>query len=121
MRGRPIKSKIRQNILEMLKVKKKMYGYELYNHYIAIFPKVHMRSIYYHLKKGTSTKEIQMHEIKQKKGNYSWGQQAEKIYYSLGDKANPTMNPKVKEYFDTREKRSFSVSQKAEVSAKKKK
>jgi len=51
-KGRPVKSEIRQNIVEILYFMKQGYGYEIYKVYVAIFPKVTMRSIYYHLRKG---------------------------------------------------------------------
>ena len=99
MRGRPVKSVIRQNIIEILHLKKRVYGYELYNYYINIFPKVHIRSIYYHLKKGTSLKEIKIQEVKEEKGDYSWGNKAEKVYYSLGPNARPKNSKRVLVYF----------------------
>lgn len=99
-RGRPIKSDIRQNMVEILFFMKQGYGYEIYKAYIAIFPKVTMRSIYYHLKKGTALGEFKVDKIEKEKGNYSWGGEAEKIYYVLGDNAKPTGNEKAKEYFD---------------------
>ena len=54
-KGRPVKSEIRQNIVEILYFMKQGYGYEIYKAYVKIFPKVTMRSIYYHLKKGNKT------------------------------------------------------------------
>jgi len=48
-RGRPVKSEIRQNIVEILFYLKRAYGYDIYKVYIKIFPKVTLRSIYYHL------------------------------------------------------------------------
>ena len=62
-KGRPVKSEIRQNIVEILYFMKQGYGYEIYKVYIAIFPKVTMRSIYYHLKKGTSLGEFKVSKI----------------------------------------------------------
>ena len=99
-KGRPIKSEIRQNIVEILFFMKQGYGYNIYKAYIAIFPKVTMRSIYYHLKKGVSLEEFKVDKVEKEKGDYSWGGEAEKIYYALGDKAKPTANEKVKEYFE---------------------
>lgn len=99
-KGRPVKSEIRQNIVEILYFMKEGYGYEVYKAYIAIFPKVTMRSIYYHLKKGVDLNEFKVSKIEREKGDYSWGGEAEKIYYSLGNAAKPTVNEKVKEYFD---------------------
>ncbi len=99
-KGRPIKSEIRQNIVEILFFMNQGYGYNIYKAYIAIFPKVTMRSIYYHLKKGVSLEEFKVDKVEKEKGDYSWGGEAEKIYYALGDKAKPTANEKVKEYFE---------------------
>ncbi len=79
---------------------KQGYGYEIYKAYIVIFPKVTMRSIYYHLKKGTSLGEFKVSKIEKEKGDYSWGPEAEKIYYALGNNAKPTGNEKIKEYFE---------------------
>ena len=44
-KGRPVRSEIRQNIVEILHFIKKAYGYEIYKIYVAIFPKVTLRSI----------------------------------------------------------------------------
>ncbi|MBT3262199.1 hypothetical protein HN592_05885 [Candidatus Woesearchaeota archaeon] len=99
MRGRPTKSVIRQNIIEIINVKKKVYGYELYTYYIDIFPKVHIRSVYYHLKKGVALKELEIKEVKEEKGNYSWGDKAEKVYYTLGSNARPKNSKRVLNYF----------------------
>ena len=103
-KGRPVKSEIRQNIIEILCFIKEGYGYDIYRTYIAIFPKVTMRSIYYHLKKGVNLHEFKVSRIEKEKGNYSWGPEAEKIYYSLGENAKPAGNEKAGEYFDNRNK-----------------
>lgn len=99
-RGRPLKSEIRQNIIEILYFMKKGYGYDIFKAYSQIFPKVTMRSIYYHLNKGSETGEFKVHEIKKEKGEYSWGSEAEKIFYALGKNASPKINLRVKEFFD---------------------
>ena len=99
-RGRPVKSVIRQNIVEILYFLGQGYAYQIYKIYSQIFPNVCMRSIYYHLKKGLATQEFIVRSIKKEKGLYSWGPEAEKIYYTLGPMAGPQMNLKVKEYFD---------------------
>jgi len=99
-KGRPVRSEIRQNIVEILYFMKQGYGYGIYKVYVAIFPKVTMRSIYYHLKKGTALHEFKVIKVEKEKGDYSWGPEAEKIYYGLGDTAKPTGNQKVKEHFD---------------------
>ncbi|MBW2966919.1 hypothetical protein KY362_00375 [Candidatus Woesearchaeota archaeon] len=98
--GRPVKSVIRQNIVEILFFLGEGYAYDIYRHYSAIFPKVTMRSIYYHLKKGAVTQEFVVRGIKKERGEYSWGEHAEKIYYALGPAAAPQMMLKVKRYFD---------------------
>jgi len=98
MRGRPVFSHIRQNIVEILYFLQKGYGYDIYKVYRALFPKVTLRSIYYHLKKGIQTGELKIHTIKSEKGDFSWGNEVEKIYYTLGPNAKPTCLKKVKEY-----------------------
>lgn len=100
VRGRPVKSQIRKNIIEILYFMKEGYGYDIYKVYIAIFPKVTMRSIYYHLNKGVKTKEFKISQVKTEKGDYSWGKSVEKIYYTLGDDAKPNGLDRVKKYFE---------------------
>ncbi|MEA3430675.1 MAG: hypothetical protein U9R08_05360 [Nanoarchaeota archaeon] len=99
-RGRPVKSQIRQNIVEILYFLGNGYGYDIYKIYRDIFPKVTMRSIYYHLKKGIETGEVKIKTVKSEKGEYSWGGEAEKTYYALGEKAIPKMDNRVKEFLD---------------------
>ncbi|MBT4935331.1 hypothetical protein HOL21_04210 [Candidatus Woesearchaeota archaeon] len=88
-RGRPTHSPIRQNIIEILFYLKKGYGYQIAKIYNEIFPTVTQRSIYYHLRKGVQLKEIVVHTIEQEEGNFSWGTIVEKIYYSIGENAQP--------------------------------
>jgi len=88
-RGRPVKSEIRQNIIEILHFLNKGYGYQIAKIYMEIFPPCTREVIYYHLKKGVSIGEIMVNEIKKEKGEYSWGEDVEKIYYSLGPNAKP--------------------------------
>jgi len=99
-RGRPVQSIIRQNIIEILYFMKKGYGYDIYKAYINIYPKVTMRSIYYHLKKGVALEEFKVHKIEKVQGDYSWGSEAEKVYYMLAEKAKPKIDKRVKEYLD---------------------
>jgi len=103
-KGRPVKSEIRQNIIEILYFMKEGYGYEIYKVYIAIFPRVTMRSIYYHLKKGVDIEEFKVSRVEREKGDYSWGGEAEKIYYGLGENAKPIGEAKIKEFFDKKKK-----------------
>lgn len=104
MKGRPIGSVIRQNIIEILYFMGNGYGYDIYKIYMDIFPKVTMRSIYYHLRKGLELGEFKIHKAGKEKGNYSWGSEAEKVYYSLGNGAKPLGKDNVKEYFDKKKK-----------------
>jgi hypothetical protein len=101
-RGRPVKSQIRQNIVEILYFLGKAYGYDIYKIYKAVYPKVTLRSIYYHLRKGVQLGEFKVEKIEREKGDYSWGGEAEKIYYALGPNAKPSVDQKVKDYLDRR-------------------
>jgi Fe2+ or Zn2+ uptake regulation protein len=94
---------IRQNVIEILNHLGESYAYDIYRHYSVIFPKVTMRSIYYHLNKGITTKEFIVKRISSEKGDYSWGPTAEKIYYSLGPAASPRSLPVVSEYFNKKQ------------------
>ena len=68
-RGRPIKSQIRQNIIEILYFLKEGYAYQVYKIYRDVFPKVTMRSIYYHLNKGKSLGEFEISKVEKEKGD----------------------------------------------------
>ena len=98
MRGRKPESAIRRNIVEIVYFMKKAHGYGIYKVYKSVFPKVTMRSIYYHLKKGEQLGEFKINEIKKVSGDFSWGATAEKIYYELGPNAKPRMDMAVKEF-----------------------
>jgi len=102
-KGRPVASTIRQNIVELLYYMKEGYGYDIYKHYIKIFPKATMRSIYYNLKKGLSLGEFKVSQIKVEKGDFSWGSQVEKRYYANGPNAKPAVNDLVKKHFENKE------------------
>lgn len=104
-RGRPVRSQIRQNIIELLYFISSSSGYDLYKAYVAIYPKVTMRSIYYHLKKGLSLGEFKIDRIQKVQGDYSWGPEAEKTFYALGPNAKPRMDQRVKEYLDSAKER----------------
>lgn len=99
-RGRPTFSIVRQNLIDLFAKKGPSYGYEISKLYQEIFPKVTMRLLYYHLKKGTELKELKIDKIKKVKGDYSWGNSAEKIYYSLGENSNPKKNQQIENYYD---------------------
>ncbi len=102
--GRPVGSKVRQNMIDILFFAKKAYGYEIHQIYVDLFPKVTQRLIYYHLSKGLETNELIIHSVTKEKGNYSWGESVEKTYYSLGSKAVPKKSKEVKAYFDKKNK-----------------
>jgi hypothetical protein len=96
-RGRPIGSQIRQRIVDILHSMGSGYGYEIHKRYKDLFPNVTLRVIYYHLRKGVEIGEFKVKLVKQEKGDYSWGSHAEKIYYALGPKANPSADfPQIK-------------------------
>jgi len=97
-RGRPVKSQIRQNVVEILFYLGKGYGYQIAKMYNEIFPEVTQRSIYYHLRKGAAIGEIKVREIKTEKGEFSWGDKVEKTYYQLGENAQPRGKKRVQEY-----------------------
>jgi len=116
-KGRPIKSEIRENMIEILYFLKKAYGYEIYKVYNAVFPKVTLRSMYYNLKKGVQLKEFKVENIIAEKGDYSWGAEAEKIYYKLDTNAKPKINQRVKKYIEKRNKKQASQNKQARNSS----
>ncbi len=99
-KGRPVASTIRQNIVDILHFMKEGYGYDIYKAYISIFPKATLRSIYYNLKKGAAIDEFKVSKVEVEKGDFSWGKQTEKTYYSLGSNAKPKQREEVKKYFE---------------------
>ncbi|HLD40507.1 MAG TPA: hypothetical protein VJB13_05205 [Candidatus Nanoarchaeia archaeon] len=104
VKGRPVKSKIRQNIVEILHYMGEGYGYQVAKIYNEIFPAATQRSIYYNLQKGILTKEIAVHKIEQEEGEYSWGSMVEKKYYSLGKNAEAKGDKRVKDFLQTWQK-----------------
>lgn len=102
--GRPPKSEIRENIVEILFLMGRAHGYDISKVYKEIFPKCTQRVIYYHLNQGAKLDIFKVDKIVKEKGDFSWGGQAEKIYYSLGKNATPKMNLKVRNYLDKLEK-----------------
>ena len=108
-RGRPVRSDIRQNLIEILFIKGKAFGYELSKDYNKIFPKCTARVIYYHLRKGEQLGEFRVHKVIKEEGNFSWGSSVERIYYELGEKAAPRLNDHIKKFFEDNkeEKRSL--------------
>lgn len=103
-RGRPTGSPVRQNMVEIIYVVGNAHGYELYKIYIELYPKVSLRNIYYHLKKGKELGIFKVANISKEEGNYSWGTKAEKTYYELGDQAKPKGDKKVEVFIKTSDK-----------------
>jgi|SRR3989344_1895160 len=99
-RGRPVKSAIRQRIVEILAVMGKGYGYQIYQVYEKIYPRATMRSIYYNLTKGSNMGEFAIERVQMEKGNYSWGSEAEKTYYKLGPQAHPLGDDRVRKVLE---------------------
>jgi len=84
MKGRPKGSVIRNRICQILKKRGFSYGYEIFNLYKKFFGQVSMKSIYYNLKQGVKTGEVHLAKVKKEIGNYTWGDQTERVYYTLG-------------------------------------
>ena len=98
-RGRPTRSQIRQNVVELLAVMGKGYGYEIHKVYVQIFPACTREVIYYNLRKGVKLEEFEVESVRQEEGEYSWGTTVQKTYYKIGPKAKPTSDQRVKDYF----------------------
>ncbi len=105
-RGRPVKSEIRLEIIEILNVIGKGYGYEIHKIYNELFPECTRENIYYNLKKGVLLGEFQVKEVKREKGSFSWGSVVEKTYYVLGPNAKPKGDPRIKKFFEESFKKS---------------
>ena len=104
-RGRPVKSAVRQHMVDILYFLKRGSGYDLHKIYKDLFPKVSLRLMYYHLKKGVSLGEFVLDKVEKVSGNYSWGPTTQKIMYKVGPKAKPSMDKRIKQYLDKRKKK----------------
>jgi hypothetical protein len=89
MRGRPAKSKMRKRIAAILQHVNASYGYEIYKSYKQVFGHAKMRTIYYNLRQGVLLNEFLISDIKREIGNYTWGSETERVYYSNGPLAEP--------------------------------
>lgn len=89
-RGRPIRSIVRQNIVEILSTLKVGYGYGIYKEYLKHYPKTTSRNIYYHLKKGVHLKELEITKKDKLNKASSWGYNNKVTFYKLGINAKPT-------------------------------
>ena len=101
-RGRPVRSVIRENIIEILFFLKRGYGYEISKAYNSLFPAVSQRVVYYHLKQGLALDEFRIQKIVKEEGQFSWGSTVEKTYYALGPKARPVGNENVRKHFENK-------------------
>lgn len=101
-RGRPVGSKVRENIIEILYFLGSAHGYHIYKIYKNVYTPVTLRAIYYHLKKGLETEELAIADIQKEKGDFSWGTEAEKTYYKIGKRAKPKIDEKVKLLLETK-------------------
>jgi hypothetical protein len=94
--GRKPKSQIRDEMVELLYFLKEAYGYDLYKKYCKVYDKkVSMRSIYYHLNKGVELGIFNLKEIRDVKGDFSWGSGAKQVIFQLGINATPKINKTV--------------------------
>ncbi|MFA6073001.1 MAG: hypothetical protein WC758_02735 [Candidatus Woesearchaeota archaeon] len=101
-RGRPVGSVVRQNVVEILYFLGTGHGYHIFKIYKQVYPKITLRGIYYHLKKGRDLGEFEIDTIHKEKGEYSWGAEAEKIYYKLGKNAKPKIDHRIKALLDSK-------------------
>ena len=99
-RGRPPGSPVRQNITDLLAQFGELHGYEAYKHYAKLFPKVSIRAVYYSLRKGVKKGFFKVAKVEKQQGSYSWGPEAQRVYYALGEAAKPVGDEKVKKYFE---------------------
>ncbi|MFH1916691.1 MAG: hypothetical protein ABIJ21_05480 [Nanoarchaeota archaeon] len=103
-RGRPTRSVIRQNMVEILYFLGNAYGYEIYKVYRELFPRVTLRVMYYHLRKGGELGEFKQAKVVKEEGAYSWGTSVERTYYSLGKNAKPLGEERVRKFLESKKK-----------------
>ena len=99
-RGRPQGSPVRQNVTELLAQFGELHGYEVYKHYAKLFPKVSIRAVYYSLRKGVKKGYFKIAKVERRQGSYSWGPEAQRVYYALGEAAKPVGDARVRKYFE---------------------
>lgn len=87
-------------MIEIIYFLKTSSGYDLYKVYREIYPKVTLRNIYYHLKKGVSLGVFELESVRSIKGSNSWGSQTQKIFYRLGKNAKPSGDIRVKKFIE---------------------
>lgn len=100
--GRKPNSQIRDDIVELLHFLKEAHGYGLYKKYCKVFnKKISMRSIYYHLNKGVELGIFNLKEVRDVKGDFSWGSGAKQVIFQLGANARPKGSKEVFEKLKT--------------------
>jgi len=92
MSGRPVKSRIKERLVSILSKRRVSYGYELFRLYEKFYSKTNLRNIYYNLKRGVASGELLVIDVKRELGDYSWGDEVERIYYTLGPYAEVVDN-----------------------------
>lgn len=102
-------TQVRRNLVELLFFLKEGYAYELYQHYVQVYPKVTRRLIYYHLAKGVLSGEFVETARRREEGEYTWGTSAEKIYYGLGPEAKPFGDPRIQRYMEEMISRAYEA------------
>ncbi|HLP79299.1 MAG TPA: hypothetical protein VK158_01570 [Acidobacteriota bacterium] len=95
VRGRPVKSVIRQNIVQLLARIKPITGYELAKLYCKCFASCTQRSIYYHLHKGVELEEISVDRKERAAGTFSWGPTSDRLYFTIGKKSRVEPKPEL--------------------------
>jgi DNA-binding PadR family transcriptional regulator len=95
--GRPQVSRIRERLREVLSCIDNATGYDLHKIYVEVYGKVTIRSIYYNLHTGVLIGYFDIESIKHEKGEFSWGSEVEKKYYSINPKGKKAISPELKE------------------------
>ena len=101
-RGRLPGSQIRDNMIEILAIVNPIHGYDIYKHYKKKYGAASLRSIYYHLKKGTELGVFESKGIQKIEGDFSWGSGVERKVFALGPNAKPRGTYTVKDAGDLR-------------------
>ncbi len=77
-----VRNSMRARIIEILK-EGPAYGYEVFKKYQQRHGKVSLRLIYYHLTKGAKDGIFEVADVKEARGDFSWGPSTKRKYYRL--------------------------------------
>ena len=99
-RGRPVGSRVRDNIIDILYVYGPLHGYRIHSIYNELFPEVSRRLVYYHLEKGEELGVIVLESSAVVEGEYSWGSKVRRKQYAVGPNAEPKMQDRIKKHKD---------------------